>query len=87
MRAQRRKNVLKVRSRGSERAERRGIEGPATYGEQADADDPARNLEAAAGDVLVRDPVPDEVRGRTEEQRAQAGTGRRADCGAGRNMQ
>jgi len=60
-RAQRREHVLEVRCRSRKRTQGGRIERAASRGEEGDAREPASDLEAAAGDVLVRDAVCGEV--------------------------
>jgi hypothetical protein len=73
--------VLEVRARRRERAGDRRIERPAHRGEEQNRSDSRPDLEASVGDVLVRHPIPREVKNQAERQRAQP----RADEGtAGR---
>ncbi len=67
-----RKDVLEIGRRRRQPAERRAVERPASCRQQTEARDSARDLEAAAGDVLMGDPVAQEMRRRTEQQRAHA---------------
>jgi hypothetical protein len=60
-RAQQREQVLEVRCRSRKRTEGGRIERAASRGEEGDGREPASDLEAAAGDVLVRDAVCGEV--------------------------
>ena len=60
-RAQRREHVLEVRCRSRKRTEGGRIERAASRGEEGDGREPASDLEAAAGDALVRDAVCGEV--------------------------
>jgi hypothetical protein len=60
-RAQQREHVLEVRCRSRNRTERGRIERAASRGEESDAREPASDLEAAAGYVLMRDAVCGEV--------------------------
>jgi hypothetical protein len=60
-RAQRREHVLEVRCRSRKRTQGGRIERAASRGEEGEGREPASDLEAAAGDVFVRDAVCDEV--------------------------
>ena len=82
-----RKDVLEVWSRRRSRSQRHRIEGPAAHREQADADKATRDLEAAVGDVLVRDPIGGEVEGRPEQHRAQPRFGQQTGPTTGRNVE
>src|SRR6266540_5547739 len=66
-RTQRRKHVLQIRRRRSHSTQRRGVERAAAHSEQRDAEDPARDLEAAVRDVLMRHEVTEEVRGYAQQ--------------------
>jgi hypothetical protein len=56
------KDVLDVRRRGGERAADGRMERSAHGGEEQDSGDARPDLEAAVGDVLVRHPIPCEVK-------------------------
>jgi hypothetical protein len=78
--------VLKVRSRRSERAGHRRIERSANCGEEQDCGDAGADFEAAVWDVSVRHPVADEVEEQSERQRAEARTNERASGSTGGNV-
>jgi hypothetical protein len=80
------KEVLKVRSRRSERAGHRGIERSANCGEEQDSGDAGADLKTAVGDVSVRHPVADEVEEQSKRQRAEARTNERASGSTGGNV-
>jgi hypothetical protein len=86
-RAQQREQVLEVRCRSRKRTEGGRIERAASRGEEGDGREPASDLEAAAGDVLVRDAVCGEVERGSKQQRAPTRTGKCASRRTSRNMQ
>jgi len=85
--AQRREHVLEVRCRSRKRTEGGRIERAAPGGEKNDRPNSAPDLEAAAADVLVREPVSGKVQERPKQQRARTRTSKRASRGTRRNMQ
>src|SRR4051812_19861964 len=74
-------HVLEIGSRGGGRADDGAVQRTAPQREQRDAGNAARDLEAPARDVLVRDPVAEQVRRRPEQRgghtRAREGAERR----------
>src|SRR4051794_36735298 len=58
---ERREDVLEIGCRRRKAAEGRRVERAAPRRQKAEAGDAARDLEAAAGDVLMRDPVAQQV--------------------------
>ena len=79
--------MLEIRSRRRQSAERRRVEQPAPRSQEAEAHHAARDLEAAARNVLMRDAVAEKMRGRAEQQRAHARAGEGTDGGAGGNVE
>jgi hypothetical protein len=85
-RAQRGDDVLEVRRGRCNRTEGRGIERTPPHREKRDRGNPARHLEAAAGDVLVRNAVCGQVQNGSEQERGRRRADCRAGCGTGRNV-
>ena len=86
-RAQQREQVLEVRCRSRKRTEGGRIERAAPRREEGDGREPASYLEAAAGDVLVRDVGSREVERGSKQQRAPTRTGECASRRTRGNMQ
>lgn len=86
-RAQRREDVLEVRCRGRNPPEGGRIDRATSRGEERDGGDAAHDLEAATGDVLVRDMVCCDMQDGPQEQRKHARVGCRPSRGAGCDMQ
>jgi hypothetical protein len=80
-RARKAKDVLEVRRRSGERAADGRIERSAHCGEEHHFGDARADLEAAVGDVLVRDPITCQVEQQPERQRAES---RANQCATGR---
>ena len=66
-------DVLEIGRRRGEGADGRGVERPAARGQQPDTGDAARDLEAPAGDVLMRNAVAEQMRRRAEQERPRRG--------------
>jgi hypothetical protein len=80
------KKVLEVWRRSSERAGHRRIEGPTHGGKEQDCRDTRADLEAPVGDVIVWNPIAEEVEEEPQWQRATPRTGERAAGSTGRNV-
>jgi hypothetical protein len=86
-RAQRGDHVLEVRRRSRDRAQGRRIEWAAPRGQEREGGYPAPDLEAAAGNVLVRNAVRRQVQSRSEQERTPPRADHRAGRGTSRNVQ
>ena len=78
--------VLDVGERRGQRTERPPVEGPERAREQHETRGPARDLEAARSDVLVREDVTEEVEGGPDGDRAETRVCERAGDGARRDV-
>ena len=78
--------MLEVGSRGRRRADDGRVERPAGGREQAEEREPGDDLEAPRGDVVMGDPVAEEVRQRAEEDRPAACPAGRSDGGTCRDV-
>jgi hypothetical protein len=85
-RAQRGDHVLEVRRRRCDRAQSRRIEWAAPRSQEREGGYPAPDLEAAAGNVPVRNAVCGQVQSRSEQERTQTRADDRAGRGTSRNV-
>ena len=84
---QERKDVLEIRSRARDRAERRRIEGASPRGEKSDARDTGPDLEPGRVKVSVRNAVAREVQSRPHKECREPRAAGRADRSAGRHVE
>jgi hypothetical protein len=79
--------VLEIRHRRGGAAEHGRVEEATAGCEDAERDEPAADLEAPVGYVLVRDAVAGEVERRADQERERARADERADCSARRDVE
>lgn len=79
--------MLEVGHRRSGAADHGGVEGAAPRGEQSESDEPAADLEAPVGNVLVRYVVACDMQRRPEDERERSRADERAGGSADRDVE